>query len=254
MIASGGQGDIIRATLNGKPIVIKKFFKIKPFRREIDSLKKLNHPNIIHLLEFIEIKETDNNKYFAILEYIPGSLRNYIDYNSDLGKYIRINDIKNICRQIISALEFCHEKEVYHLDVKPENILFDTKTMKATICDFGCSRLHNYIKCGQIGTKEYMAPEIINLKPFYANKADMWSFGITFIELLTNKKPFQFEGREPDSFNFLKSKDNNAFFNNIANGRDDITTLTKQFILDILQINYKMRPLFQDIKNHSWIQ
>jgi len=91
------------------------------------------------------------------------------------------------------GLHYLHKNRIIHRDLKPGNVLLSNDKKLVKICDFGISKqcLNDYLRRGTfVGTPSYMAPEIIEEKP-YSVKADVWSFGCLLLHLVTGEKPFK---------------------------------------------------------------
>ena len=152
--------------------------KKKCVSKEIEILKKLNHPNIVKLYDTII-----TDKYIILVqELVNGiSLREY--YNTQIRHQKNISENKFkfltlIFKQIFSAFDYIHKKNIAHRDIKLENILL-TRNNEIKIIDFGFGHYNprNYLQKFFCGTPNYMAPEIIMKKEYDGEKADMWSLG-----------------------------------------------------------------------------
>jgi len=153
--------------------------------REIDILMKLSHPNIISLHQVIEGKD----KLFIVMDFVHGTdLMAYIQSNNGLSE----KEAQRCFRQIVSALQYCHERGVLHRDVKPKNILVDIDgTLK--LIDFGMS---NWIEEGKLrstfcGTPAFASPEIILGIKYTGPQVDVWSTGVVLYLMVTGKYPFE---------------------------------------------------------------
>ncbi|KAJ6248613.1 kp78a-related [Anaeramoeba flamelloides] len=152
--------------------------------REIQILKKLNHKNIVKLIDMFE-----NEKYwFIVTEYINGG-----DLSSMLEKKKRLkeSDIKKLFVQLVKGIEYCHSKNIIHRDLKLENLLI-TDEKKLKIIDFGLS---NFSEKGELlkthcGSPSYTAPEIFSEQKYDGFKSDIWSLGVLLYALLVGKLPF----------------------------------------------------------------
>ena len=156
-------------------------------KNEISVLKQLNHENIMKLYEVIDSPKN----IYLILEYINGiSLSDYIKKCPELR--IKEEKCKEIYFQIIKAINYCKSKNIYHRDIKLENILL-IEEKKVKLIDFGFS-----IKCPKntyqkflCGTPTYMSPEIINKYQYIPEYSDIWSLGVLLYIMLTGYFPFK---------------------------------------------------------------
>jgi len=199
-IGSGGMGDVYLAKhfLLETPFAIKRlagrFRDIKEHRqRFIDEARRalmLDHENVARIKDVVE----DSDEVFVIMEFIDGqTLRASLDHAFDLDEFL------SIAIQCASALESAHNKRIVHLDIKPENIML-TDSRKVKVCDFGVARqLSSAEVSGSTsrswtfgGTPAYMAPEVIVGNQF-DTRADIFSLGVVFYEMLAGKHPFRAE-------------------------------------------------------------
>lgn len=171
------------------------------FTREARTLARLNHPGIVGVHDFGEISEgvepDQGPVYFFLMEYVDGvNLRELIAEQS-----LAANQTLALVPQVCEALQYAHDRGVVHRDIKPENILVDRQgTVK--IADFGLARLvesssHEYTLTAShqvMGTPRYMSPEQMAGSHGVDHRADIYSLGVVFYELLTGEVPMgQFE-------------------------------------------------------------
>ncbi len=158
------------------------------FIREARTLAKLSHPNIVTVFDY---GQTENLNYL-LMEYVDGiNLRDAIQE----GK-LTPQESLSIVPQICDALQFAHNEGVIHRDIKPENILLD-KHGRVKIADFGLAKLlqpnqDQFTLTGTqqvLGTRNYMAPEQIEHPEVVDHRADIYSLGVVFYELLTGELP-----------------------------------------------------------------
>lgn len=161
------------------------------FLREARLLASLSHPHIVTVYEFGQ----RNGIYFLLMEFIDGvTLRQAL--RAEPIRKLSSKEALAIVGQLCDALQFAHDEGVVHRDIKPENILID-KRGRVKIADFGLARL-----LGQsptmptltgthqlMGTPAYMAPEQIEGLPNIDHRADIYSMGVVFYELLTGELP-----------------------------------------------------------------
>jgi len=159
------------------------------FNREARSLALLNHPNIVTVHDF---GHTSEGLYFFIMEFVEGTdLRQVLQ-----GKQLSAAQALTVVPQICAALQFAHDEGVVHRDIKPENILLDKKG-RVKIADFGLARLLDQADTAftltatdqRMGTPHYMAPEQVERPHQVDHRADIYSLGVVFYEMLTGELP-----------------------------------------------------------------
>ena len=153
--------------------------------REIKSASELNH---FAILPFIGV--TLKQPFYLITEFMPG--KSLYDRLHSKKKKLTPTKKTIIALGVACGLAFVHSKNMLHRDIKSLNILLDADDYPK-ICDFGLSRVIDVkeeLMTGGIGTTQWMAPEIIDSKP-YGKKADVYSYGILVWEMLTEDIPFR---------------------------------------------------------------
>lgn len=150
-------------------------------------MRQLDHPNIVRLFEVFQ----DDKRFYLVTELCTGGeLFDEITKRSHFSEA----DAALITKQVLSAVAYCHSKNICHRDLKPENILLDSKAADSSnsikVIDFGASQKFDPSKkMNQIyGTAYYIAPEI--LKSDYNEKCDVWSVGVILFILLSGRPPF----------------------------------------------------------------
>ena len=183
-LAEGSTAKIKRITYNKKTCAIKIIPKnqrnIQDIQKEIKIHSSLNHPNIVSYI----IHYSDAVNFNIIMDYIPYNLRSLIIPDIGMDPIL----IHMIFVQLISAVKYLHSRR----DIKPENILI-CKNGNVKIADFGYSTLFYYKGYRRLksfaGSFEYIAPEVYN-KDYDGPLCDIWSCGITLINMLTGKLPW----------------------------------------------------------------
>ena len=144
----------------------------------------LRHPNIVQVLDF----GIDNRIPFIVMEYIPNGTLRQLYPN---GTRIPLDDLISYIKQIADALNYAHDENLIHRDVKPENILLRLNK-EVLLSDFGIATIarssHSQSVLKMAGTLAYMAPEQIEGKPVLAS--DQYALGIIVYEYLTGERPF----------------------------------------------------------------
>ncbi len=160
------------------------------FVREAQSAGILSHPNIVTIHDVVD-EGGSSGVCFIAMEYVKGTnLKQLLQRTEPFTPQF----VVDVISQIAEALDYAHSRGVVHRDIKPANILI-TVDSKVKITDFGIARLDtsNLTMEGQLlGTPNYMAPEQIQGKDV-DHRADIFSLGVVFYELVTRKKPFQGE-------------------------------------------------------------
>ena len=239
-IGSGGFGTVFRVThiLSGADMVAKKI-KTDPDNKvpaEITLMTELEHPRIIRLLEFYSTPR----QILLILELLPGCL-DLFDY-IDIKTRIPEQNTKYILHQLTSALSYLHEeKQIAHLDVKPENILIQPSTGDIKLIDFGAAQrirpdFHSTFK----GTKQYASPEILFTGHYDPVAADIWALGVTFYKMIMGHLPFK------------RSRD---YLRPLTFTYTGVSTICLETIAIILNPNTDLRPLtIRDIMSCHWMR
>jgi len=158
------------------------------FTREARALARLNHPNIVTVYDFGET----NGLYYLLMEFVDGmSLRQLLE-----SRKLPPEEALTIVPPICEALQYAHQLGIVHRDIKPENILLD-KQGRVKIADFGIAKLvgaDGRVKSltgeqGVVGTPHYMAPEQVEKPSTVDHRADIYSLGVVFYEMLTGELP-----------------------------------------------------------------
>ena len=147
--------------------------------REVKSLKKLNHPNVVKLKEVIR----ENNRLYFVFEYVKGDLLGLMRDSQDL---LSESSVRTIIFQILQALAYMHRNGFFHRDLKPENILCSSPDM-VKIADFGLAReiRSSPPYTDYVSTRWYRAPEVLLRSTTYSSPIDLWAVGCIMAELYT---------------------------------------------------------------------
>ena len=226
---------------------------------EINILSKLNNPYIISLkCAFKTQIDEETEKLNIIMEYVDnGDLNQLITKYKDDEKFFEEKRLLNWLFQICLSLLYLKENEIIHRDIKPSNIfLLKDDTIK--LADFGISKKVSKEDSMFIGTPVYTSPEIISKKD-YSYKADIWSLGVTFLQLIFLRLPFLGEDNETLYNNIIHKILNPKILNKDKTGynEDIIKNYSKEFIdlIDkMVSVNPDDRPSVKEILNKAIIK
>jgi serine/threonine protein kinase len=155
--------------------------------REVKSLIKLNHPNILLLKEVLKVKD----ELYLVFEYLSENLFQTYENLKEKGKTFTEDQIKSIIYQIASALSYMHKHGFFHRDLKPENILVHRD--KAKLADFGLARevRSRPPYTDYVSTRWYRAPELLLKSTNYNSPVDVFALGCIMAELFLSAPLFQ---------------------------------------------------------------
>ncbi|MCI0714029.1 MAG: protein kinase [Chloroflexi bacterium] len=198
LLGMGAVGRVYEAIdmATNTPVAVKVLTKkefaesqsiIERFVIESEALRKLRHPNIVHLVEYLQFVD----EHYIVMELVSGgSLSEYIYRHKPLP----IERVLDIALELADALTRAHHLNIIHRDIKPGNVLLaDDGTPRLT--DFGVARIgdSDITQQGQIvGTLPYLSPESFLNKTIDV-RSDVWSFGVLMYEMLTGERPFNLE-------------------------------------------------------------
>ncbi len=198
LIGQGGMGAVYMA----RQLKLDRFVALKVlpaewgrdpafaerFQREARALARLNHPHIVAVHDFGEA----GGHFYLLMEYVDGANLRRLLQTGPIEPRLALQVIPQIC----DALQYAHEEGVVHRDVKPENILLDARG-RVKIADFGLAKLvgpsrASFTLTGThqvMGTLDYMAPEQRTRPQEVDHRADIYSLGVVFYEMLTGELP-----------------------------------------------------------------
>ena len=241
-----------------KEILKSKVADLAKFKNEINTLSKMEHPNII---KFYEIFEDDRHFSFIMENCTGGELFPRILLKLSQGETFSEKEVASIFKQIMSAMSYCHSQGICHRDLKPENILFLNKNPDSPIkiIDFGLSKIFGEIKplmrgnkfeknimSARIGTTYYLSPEV--LQGNYDNKCDIWSCGVILYIMLCGYPPFDGE-TEHDIMKAISRKKFSFPEEEWKMISDEAKDLIKHMICDA-----DKRYNADNVLNHQWIE
>jgi eukaryotic-like serine/threonine-protein kinase len=209
-IGAGGFGSVYKATKEGETFAIKVFreeYVLQEYKnngtnnriqREIDIMKTVNHPYLIKYVDDFKSNDLNVPSFFLVMEFAEGETLQKIIKNKGLKSETQI---VNIFKNILEGIKGLHQvrgidedKGIIHRDLKPENIIVNGESEK--ILDYGISKVIDYTSLTStgnfLGSPLYSSPEQITDSKNIDKRSDLYTLGIIFYEMLTNKVPYDF--------------------------------------------------------------
>ncbi|XP_037087779.1 myosin light chain kinase, smooth muscle-like [Pollicipes pollicipes] len=250
-IGRGKFGIVYRCTDKTTGLVLAAKFVATPRRddkrdveREVEIMNYLQHPGIIQIYDAF-----DGGKEMAlVMELVEGG--ELFDRVIEDDYILTEKACAMFMRQVCAGVGFMHQKNVLHLDMKPENILCLSKTgNRIKIIDFGLARRYDPTKKLQVlfGTPEFVAPEVVNFDAI-GYPTDMWSVGVIAYVLVSGLSPFMGDTDCETMANVTIAKydfDDEAF--------DDVSDECKEFIAQILIKDKSKRLTSEQALAHRWL-
>ncbi|KAF8951251.1 hypothetical protein CPC16_009096 [Podila verticillata] len=221
---------ILKKTVKGHEDMVEK---------EIGVLKNLSHPNIVNFLDWFESRD----KYYLVFDLAAGG--ELFDRICEQGRFTE-NNAATIMKEVISAIEYLHSKNVVHRDLKPENLLYkdNTPESKLMIVDFGISKTmdsEDQVLTTMCGSYGYAAPEVL-LRKGHGKPVDMWSIG------LCGYAPFQAENDQQLVAEIARC---NVVFH--ERYWRDVSVEARDFIKCLLRAHPDKRLTATEALQHKWI-
>ncbi len=250
LIGVGSCGKVYAAVnkTTGKYYAIKVFSKellsdinqIRNIQKERKILETMNYPFIIKLDYALQ----SESSLFLIMRFMIGGELNFHIYREPKG-YFSEEKAKFYAAEIVLALEYLHKNKCIYRDLKPENVLIDTRG-HIKLIDFGLSKICKDSTCWSksfCGTPQYTAPEVV-LGEGYGIEIDWWSLGVVIYEMLSGFLPFNIPSNIIDKSVYANKIKMFEHFSNPA-----IDLLTK-----LLEVNPKKRIKVRQIKKHKFFE
>uniref|UniRef100_A0A673VRJ5 non-specific serine/threonine protein kinase n=1 Tax=Salmo trutta TaxID=8032 RepID=A0A673VRJ5_SALTR len=209
--------------------------------REMNLLSELNHEKILYFHDAFEKK----NLVVIITELYP-----FTDWLFDSFQRYSVLQIRSSIQQVLEGVSYLHQKDIVHLDIKPENILMAGRhSDNIRICDFGNAvKLEtNEAHYCKYGTPEFVAPEIVNQTPV-SKATDIWPIGVITYLCLTGVSPF---AGENDRCTVLNIRNQNVAFEESMFA--DLCREAKGFVIKLLVAD-RLRPNATESLRHPWFK
>ncbi|XP_039739354.1 serine/threonine-protein kinase MARK1 isoform X3 [Pteropus medius] len=236
---------LARHVLTGREVAVKIIDKtqlnptsLQKLFREVRIMKILNHPNIVKLFEVIETEKT----LYLVMEYASGG--EVFDYLVAHGR-MKEKEARAKFRQIVSAVQYCHQKCIVHRDLKAENLLLDAD-MNIKIADFGFS--NEFTVGGKLdtfcGSPPYAAPELFQGKRYDGPEVDVWSLGVILYTLVSGSLPFDGQNLKELRERVLRGKYRIPFY---------MSTDCENLLKKLLVLNPIKRGSLEQIMKDRWM-
>uniref|UniRef100_A0AAQ5Z959 non-specific serine/threonine protein kinase n=1 Tax=Amphiprion ocellaris TaxID=80972 RepID=A0AAQ5Z959_AMPOC len=229
---------LARHILTGREVSSKTLKEQKQLFREVRIMKTLNHPNIVQLFEVIETEKT----LYLIMEYASGG--EVFDYLVAHGR-MKEKEARAKFRQIVSAVHYCHQKNIVHRDLKAENLLLDADS-NIKIADFGFS--NEFTEGSKLdtfcGSPPYAAPELFQGKKYDGPEVDIWSLGVILYTLVSGSLPFDGQNLKELRERVLRGKYRVPFY---------MSTDCEGILRRFLVLNPAKRCSLEQIMKDKWI-
>lgn len=208
-LKEGGTANVYLGvdTWTGFPVAVKElksnFFKSEfvrqKFKQEANQYLYLDHPNIVKLKNFIDAGDTA----YLVMEFVDG--HNLNDYQNNVTGPMPISMAALLVSEVLKALGHAHENGVFHLDIKPANIML-SEMNEVKVLDFGIAQDASEGDTDKmLGTPSYMSPEQIDGKGV-DQRTDIYAAGITLYELITGLPPFSDCKDRTELFHAIKNE------------------------------------------------
>ena len=208
-------------------------------KKEVEIMKKFDHPNVMKIFDVFE----EETKLYIVMENCKGQdLFETIIEKGSLSE----EESAGIIKQALQALAHIHSKNIFHRDVKPENLLFSEDKSALKLTDFGTSAEFESKNSAKVGTPYYIAPEVLNKN--YNYKCDIWSCGVILYILLCGVPPFN---GKTDQEVLKKVKKAEVTFKEKAWSR--VSSHAKRVIRLMLATDLSVRPSAAELLKDPWI-
>ncbi len=246
MLGSGAMGSVYRAmdNLTGQFVAIKVLLALdaqsfKRFHREMELLKRLNHPNLVALYDANLAGETP----YLVMECVEGISLDRLLTRRGL---FRVSDACEVISQVAKGLQHAHDQNVIHRDIKPSNIMI-TPQGHVKLLDWGLARILQGMNNSMqdifitvahqtVGTPDYIAPEQLEDSRTVDGRADIYSLGGTLFTLLTGKAPRDWRTGNAVAYQWLERPDLS-----VSAIRADTKSGLRKVLLRMLELNREKR-------------
>jgi len=191
-LGSGAFGAVYRANLNGTSVAVKMLhnvlvseFNMQLVIKEFGIMKRVRHPNIVQFLGAIEPAERGQPPSL-VMEALECSLSDLLHSTIDAANRLTIREWLDVAIDITRGLAHLHAIGIMHRDLKSENVLIDER-MRAKVSDLGTAAVVAHSMSTNLVSPNFLAPERLRGDTRYTSKADVYSLGVTMLEMATGE-------------------------------------------------------------------
>ncbi|XP_074031724.1 death-associated protein kinase related isoform X3 [Leptinotarsa decemlineata] len=228
---------------------------VKKRRRNVDQMKEIIHEIAVlmqckstnRVIRLHEVYESVSEMVLVLELAAGGELQHILDGGQCLGEV----EARKAMKQILEGVAYLHDRNIAHLDLKPQNLLLSVQDCcdDIKLCDFGISKvLLPGVSVREIlGTVDYVAPEVLSYEPIGLS-TDIWSIGVLGYVLLSGFSPFGADDKQQTFLNISKcslSFEPEHF--------EDVSSAAIDFIKSALVIDPRNRPTIREMLDHPWI-
>ncbi|XP_009073220.1 PREDICTED: testis-specific serine/threonine-protein kinase 6 [Acanthisitta chloris] len=235
------KGPLAIKVLDQQQVSQKIRYKFLP--RELSIMRKIRHPNIVHIFEIIQVC---NVKVYIVMEAMDTTLLQLVKQQ---GKLSCIPEARDIFVQVVRAVSYLHDRNLVHRDLKCENVLLTADSHRVKISDFGFSKEVNSspdLSATFCGTVAYTPPEVLMNIPYDAKKFDMWSLGVMLYVMVVGCIPFD----DDDVLSMPQRQKKGALY---PEGMPALPEPCQTLITQLLQFSPAARPEAWQVAKHRWL-
>ncbi|VDN10466.1 unnamed protein product [Dibothriocephalus latus] len=245
---ASGTVRLARSVQTNEPVAIKIMNLTKQPNRdliisEIQVMEHTRHENIVNYIESFLLR--DKNELWVVMEFLDGGPLTDVVTETIMETPL----IASVVKEVLKALNFLHQANIIHRDIKSDNILLG-KSGRVKLTDFGfCAQLSSRLSKRQtiVGSPYWMAPEVVNKSVQYGPKIDIWSLGIMVIEMLDGEPPYLNE-TPLKAIYLIQTHDRPE------PKTEDIDPLLKDFLDRCLQSNPEKRASAAELLEHPFLR
>uniref|UniRef100_A0A3B4AEJ6 Protein kinase domain-containing protein n=1 Tax=Periophthalmus magnuspinnatus TaxID=409849 RepID=A0A3B4AEJ6_9GOBI len=241
LIGRGSFSRVVRVEHKGthQPFAIKMMEVEFPEGREVCTteltvLKRVSHPNIVHMVEVFQFP----HRVYMVLELATGG--ELLDRVVSKGHFTERDATKAI-KMVLAAISYLHSLGITHRDLKPENLLDYLASSDSTSVDTSWSLRTT------CGTAEYMAPEMVQRKPYWS-AVDLWAMGVISFIVLSGSMPFEDDSRTKLYRAIMRGK-----YSYSGDPWPCVSNLAKDFISGLLRVDPSSRLTAEQAQQHPWV-